>query len=298
MSAPERTHRRRRWILIGAVGVVVVLAVTGIVVWRTIFNDTTTAVPVNEAVNRYRNATTVSPAITSAPASTSTTASVPSPSSSLAATTTTIARLTVPPAGVYVYATKGDESIDALTGAHHVYPAQTTITVVDGGCGAQLHWAPLEERSEDWDLCPTAAGGLDTTAYTSFHKFFGQDDRETYVCPPNTVYLPAGAKVGQQWTVPCTHDNTVDSTLWTVVDFEPVTVGQVQVPSVHILGVDASTDPDGSTSNTRIDLWLDASNALPLRHVESSTSTNKTAVGDVHYREQIQLTLTDLQPRR
>src|SRR5262245_41031561 len=48
--------------------------------------------------------------------------------------------------GVYLYSTRGEESVDALGGATHHYPARTTITVVEVPCGVRLQWQPLEER--------------------------------------------------------------------------------------------------------------------------------------------------------
>ena len=39
---------------------------------------------------------------------------------------------TLPMTGVYGYTTVGRESVDALGGAEHIYPDETTITFVAG----------------------------------------------------------------------------------------------------------------------------------------------------------------------
>ena len=173
------------------------------------------------------------------------------------------------------------------------------MSVVPGGCGVQLRWAPLVERYEEWDMCPAPDGGLATTGYTSYHTFFNQVEDDHYVCPSGTVYLPAAPLApGATWTIACTHENTLDSTVWTVIGTEPVEVSGVTVEAVHIRGADGSTDPDGSTTRTTIDVWLRPSDGLTLQRVEDGTSTTKSPVGDVHYREHIELRLLDLQPRR
>lgn len=290
------TRRGRRWLVAG-VAAVVVLVAGAFVAWRTLFADSTRALGVDEAVEQFRASTTVA-ASTSAPTSPPATTTPPLTTAPPASTSTTVAPTSLPAPGVYVYATTGQESVDALNGASHTYPAQTTITVVNGGCGVLLRWAPLVERYDEWDLCPRPGGGLGTTGYTTVHTFFGQNDTEHYACSEGTVYLPSPATAGTSWTASCHFGDTADSTVWTVVGTEPVTVGANVVDAVHIHGADNSTNPDGSTSQTTIDLWLRPSDALPLKRVETGTSVNKTAIGDVHYNEHFELQLIDLQPRR
>ncbi|MHB8059954.1 MAG: hypothetical protein ACYDHO_03885, partial [Gaiellaceae bacterium] len=60
--------------------------------------------------------------------------------------------------GVYVYATSGSESISALGGAKHNYPARTSITAIEVPCGMRYQWNALEGRSTSWTFCSTAAG--------------------------------------------------------------------------------------------------------------------------------------------
>ena len=287
------SKRARRWLVIGGTSVVV-LVVGAVLAWNLLFSDSTRALGVDEAVERFRSSTTVAATAPTTATSEVTTAPPSTVASTVAATTTTVPALTTPQPGVYVYATTGDESVDALTGAHHTYPEQTTISVVASGCGVRLRWAPLVERYEEWDVCPTPDGGLVTTGYTSYHTFFNQVEDDHYVCPAGTVYLPATPVPGSTWTVSCTHENTLDTTVWTVVGREPVVVGGVTVDAVHVHGTDGSTDPDGSTTQTTIDVWLRPSDGLTLKRLEDGSSTTKSPIGDVHYREHIELQLLDL----
>ena len=80
--------------------------------------------------------------------------------------------------GVYLYATKGGESIDALGGAHHRYPATTSITAVGAPCGLKLRWDALQGRSTTWTLCTTRAG-VELGTEEVVHTFFGEPDRRS-----------------------------------------------------------------------------------------------------------------------
>lgn len=289
------TRRGRRWLAAGG-ATVVVLVIGAFVAWHTLFSDSTRALGVEEAVEQFRASTTVA-ASTTAPSSqppTTVARTVTAPTSP----STTVAPSRLPAPGVYVYATTGKESVDALNGATHTYPAQTTITVVNSGCGVVLRWEPLVERYDEWDLCLGADGGFATTGYSTMHTFFGQADTEHYTCPEGTPFLPHPATTGSTWTAACRLGDTADSTVWTVVGTEPVTVGTTVVEAIHLHGADTSTNPDGSTGQTTIDIWLRPSDALPLRRIETGSSVNKTVIGDVHYQEHFELQLVDLQPRR
>ena len=59
---------------------------------------------------------------------------------------------------MYVYDTAGFETTDALTGGRHDYPAQTTITVQDAGCGSVQRWQPLDQRWDETETCRVDAG--------------------------------------------------------------------------------------------------------------------------------------------
>jgi hypothetical protein len=204
----------------------------------------------------------------------------------------------LPEPGVYVYTTSGSESIDALTGARHEYPAESAITVTPGGCGVVVRWQPLAERYDEYDLCLAPSGGLDSSTYTSFHRFFNQDDKSTYSCPPGTAFVPRPTTAGSAWRASCSSGDTVDTTEWKVVGTAPMTIGATTVPAVQLRGDDTFTDPDGSNGATGIDLWIDATTGLTLKRVEQGTSTTTSPIGDIHYVERIELTLTSLTPRR
>ena len=91
--------------------------------------------------------------------------------------------------GVYLFTTRGEESLDALGGAHHRYPATTSVTAARVPCGMRLHWEALQGRSTTWTLCATRLG-IELRASEEVHRFFGQSDRTTYDCE-GSVLMPA-----------------------------------------------------------------------------------------------------------
>jgi hypothetical protein len=245
--------------------------VAGVGVWQFVLRDTTTEVPVDAVVDEFRT------------------------SSTTAATVTVAAHL--PEVGVYVYSTVGDEGVDALGGARHRYPGETTITVSRGSCGVVLQWLALEERSEQWDLCVDADGHLYGTYYEARHEFFGQDDRRRYTCPDSITVLPE-VPAGAGWRTTCTSDGLTEITESTNLGTERLDIGGTGVEAVRLQVSTTLSGDDGTHGTSSTEVWLDPVTALPLRRVERNSTTSSQVIGDVHYDERYELTLTSLQPRR
>ena len=66
---------------------------------------------------------------------------------------------------------------------------------------------------------------------------------------------------------------------------------------MHVQRVEQDTGGD-TTATTTTDTWLDVRDALVLRETVTSTSTTASPIGDVHYSEQYDITLTSLEPQR
>src|SRR5262249_48942 len=93
--------------------------------------------------------------------------------------------------GVYVYATRGAESIDALGGARHTYPSTTGVTAIGGGCGTTLRWDALHGRATTWTLCRTV-GGLALPEPGEGHRLFGRTDHTAYTCTGSALVGAVG----------------------------------------------------------------------------------------------------------
>jgi hypothetical protein len=248
-----------------AAGTVGVLAIAGVGLWLALFRDTAEPVTVGEAVTSFRTDTETNPAATSP----------------------------IPP-GVYVYATRGYEKTDALTGVTHRYPRRSTITVTAADCGLSLAWRVLRGRSTEWTFCVTG-DGWELRTQDERHTFFGRTETTTYTCE-NTPIRPVDAAV-RSWPVSCRTGNATETGVARIVPGAILRVGDTLFPVRHVRKVTAFTGSIRGSS--RYDFWFQARDQLPpVRIVMISRTTNDSPVGDVHYEEDVTLVLTSLKPRR
>jgi len=197
--------------------------------------------------------------------------------------------------GVYLYATKGHESIDALGGAHHTYPATTSITAIEVPCGVQLRWTALQGRSTIWTFCSTAAGTV-LRLSDERHSFFGQHDHATYTCS-NRLLLPTKPVRGAVNPFRCGTHQVAESGDVHILGRATIKVGGKSVRAVHVRTT--LSIHGGETGGTEtIDWWLDAANSLPLRITMQSRTSRSLFVGRVHYSEDFTLRLLSLYPQR
>ncbi|MGD0273414.1 MAG: hypothetical protein ABSB96_06780 [Gaiellaceae bacterium] len=197
--------------------------------------------------------------------------------------------------GVYLYATSGNESIDALGGASHTYPATTTVTAIEVPCGVQLDWAALSGRSTTWTFCSTKAGTV-LSISDERHSFFGQHDHTTYTCS-NRLLLSKEPKSGAVYPFRCRSQQGGSETgevriLGRVV----LQVGDSRVQSLHART--SLTIHGGNSGDETIDWWLDPATSLPVRLVLHSRTGRSMYIGTVHYREDLTLSLLSLRPQR
>jgi hypothetical protein len=195
--------------------------------------------------------------------------------------------------GVYLYATRGQESVDALGGATHRYPKSTTITVVTVPCGMRLLWEPFEERSVRWTLCATA-DGIELADWKVAHEFFGQGDRTGYTCT-ESVLVPAEEKSGAS-PFRCRSGSGEGTGETRVVGLETVTVGGSRLKVLRVRTVSHVTGGDGGTETT--EWWLDDRSGLPVRIRLMNRTSRKILIGRVHYSEDADLRLRSTKPLR
>lgn len=196
--------------------------------------------------------------------------------------------------GVYLYATRGRESIDALGGASHTYPTTTTITVVEVPCGLDLHWAALSGRSTTWTFC-RAAPGIALVSSNERHSFFGEHDHTVYSCA-SRVLIPADSGGRLAFPFRCTTKSAWEIGDMKVLGRGAIPVGNEHVPAIHVRST--LTIHGGNSGAETIDWWLDTANSLPLRVVLHSRTARSIFVGTVHYREDLVLRLLSLTPKR
>jgi hypothetical protein len=262
-------------IIAGALVIVIVIVV---VVRKTLFRDRARTVSTSQALNRFRSesaSTTVAP-------------------TTVAPSTTVLPLRTLPPVGVYRYATTGEESVDVLGGATHHYPNETTITVTSDGCGVLFRWDALQERRDEWRLCATEQGLVQGDGL-QYHEFFAQPDPEAVVCPTPPVMLPAIVVAGPPTEVDCTLEGDPWVVQWQVIGREARTVAGAATDTVHVRqSVNDATDMGEQST---VDWYLD-DHGLPIYVTETKRSKSSSPIGAVLYQENYTLTLESLVPAR
>lgn len=266
-------------------------------------------VSVDTAIARFRAATvsTTPPSTTpvstaAAPgraentraASTATHASSSAPTATAATTGDSgVERGPTPAPGVYVYDTKGYETVSALGGARHDYPTQSTITYTDNGCGVDMRWAPLEQRFDVWKTCTTGDDRTTLTSYTTHHEFFGQSEERTYVCQ-DVEMRPASTHTGYTSSGSCTLAPDTVATTTQVIGIESKSVDGTTVDALHL---HLEQHISGESRGTQIsDVWLRLSDGLLLRYITVVDGDSNTVVGWTHFHEEVNLDITDLAP--
>jgi hypothetical protein len=196
--------------------------------------------------------------------------------------------------GVYLYATKGSESINALGDTSHTYPAKTSITAIEVPCGIQLRWAALEKRSTTWTFCSTAIG-IELRISDERHAFFGQSDHAVYKCS-GRILIPKKPVAGATKSFTCRSNRNLE-----VGEARVIGRGTVDVGGRGVRAIRVSTDltiRSRDSGSEAIDWWLDSTTALPLRVELRSRTSRKMWVGRVRYYEDLSLRLLSLTPMR
>lgn len=200
----------------------------------------------------------------------------------------------LPDPGVYVYRTSGYEHVDALTGARHDYPEETTISYTPSGCGLVEKWAPLAERADERLLCDGAHGN-EVKWFDSRHEFFGQKDNRRLTCQEGALARPLPARQGERWTYECRNDSDRSLTNGTNHGAVPVEVGGNTISSTHI-ELKISISGSGTATMT-VNLWLHPDNGLVLRREAHVQATSSGPSGQINYEERYEIRLIALTPR-
>jgi len=274
-SDPRRRRRLVWWWLIG-VGVVIAAAL--LIVRLIVLNDTVTPLTTDEALDRYRSSTVPAPVLE---------------------TTTTVAAevQTLPMTGVYRYTTVGRESINALDGAEHIYPDETTITYTAIGCGVEMRWDALLERHDEWNLCVTDAGIELQPSGHSYHVFFGQEEIEPIECDRSVVLISVTPDGGLADAEPvprsCTIGGAPWAQVWQVLERGVRTVDGVDIDVQHVRMT--VTDDDQFHEHITLDWYLD-DHGLLIEAKQVKETLADTVLGGVTYKESYTLTIVSRTP--
>jgi hypothetical protein len=253
-------RRHRRSLLIAAGIAALALLTAG--AWRLFLHDTATPASIEDALARYRAAAAGETAI---------------------------------PPGVYVYRTSGSESISALGGTTHRYPARSTITVTEAPCGMTLRWDVLQNRSNTATICVTGKRAQRLESWTESHVFFGQHDETRWECR-DSPWLVDSSAVGGRMAHICDGGDATQVGTVDVVGEVPVRVGSIPVETIHLR---LTAQEDGAARGpVAEERWVERETGLPVRITYRVRTSNDSPIGDVTFTERYDLHLISLDPRR
>lgn len=259
--------------------------------------NTTTPIAIDVAISNYQAAVTTDPVgagsttgPTTVPAPAPPSSAPVTPSSEPPLSRTAVQRLVAP--GVYRMTTSGQESIDLLGGATHLYPAETALVVRPSGCGVRLEWTPLEERTEWWEMC-LVDGGIAIVRTGGIHEFFGQRDERSVECPDRAWLVPPPEQSAETWQHTCEGSGLVDVRTVSIAEPTNVTIDGRTVVAVKI-DMAVSTTGDSESATTRSLVLTE--DGLPLSWSDNVLGTSDTAAGSVTYRETFEMKLVSTAP--
>ena len=197
--------------------------------------------------------------------------------------------------GVYVYATSGYESTNALGGSRHDYPKETAMTLHRSDCGVVQRWQPLNERWDESDLC-IEKDAVAIRRFTTYHEFFQRGQKQDFMCPPSSHVARFAVATGTTWTWQCKTDSGAIDTKVTFVGFEEFTVEGKARRAAHFLYESTMTGSNRGTQ--RQERWIDMEFTLNLKIQTDIDTEADSPFGAVHYEEKYTVTLTSLTPKR
>lgn len=200
-----------------------------------------------------------------------------------------------PTPGVYLYATTGNESISALGGQTNTYPATTTLTVIDTPCGVDTRWEILTNRSDLEHHCRDARGTWTKDSSETSDRFFNQTQVDVATCE-HVVELVASPQPGTSKTGRCTSGSSFFDVTYTVVGTESITIGGTKVAAVH-LRITSTQGGERKGGGTK-DQWVQAGTNLVLRSRVHDNVRSPSPVGEVTYKQDYEITMKSLTPKR
>jgi hypothetical protein len=273
-GTPKR-HRRRRWIVLGVLGAVVVI-VGAVVATILLTREEAEEVSLRDASRRF-------------------TEQHPSVSAD--------GGVLAPAEGIYEYRGHGFDKLSVLPFEQTHGPTMPgTVVHTKGGCWrfridySTHHW-------QDWIYCPRPDHGLDEHGGRTFQRWdIGVttiDNHSTFTCRKSPV-LVAGMKKGDTWVQRCGGVNdqvsgeTVSAGNTTYLGLVPVEIGGDRVRAYHLL--QRRTISGAQSGKESSELWF-APNGLPLHERHTISIKSPSPIGDISYDEVTDFRLQELAPR-
>jgi hypothetical protein len=272
-SATPRPSHRRRWIILGIIGGLVVVVLAGLAV-IVLMREDAEQVSLTEASRRFEQA---HPAVSG-------------DGGTLA-----------PAEGVYEYRGHGSDKLSVLPFEQTHGPIMPGTVEHNDGCWtfridySTHHW-------QDWTYCPRPEQGLNERAGRTFQRWdigvTSIDNHSTFEC--TSPILVPGMKRGDHYPQVCTGTNdqiegsTTSAGGTRYLGLDEIVIGGERVQAYHLVQHRKVTGAQRGTE--RSEYWL-APNGLPLHEKHTITVKSGSPIGDVTYTEKTDFVLQALQPR-
>lgn len=201
-----------------------------------------------------------------------------------------------PAAGTYSYTGSGTESVSALGGSMHEFPAKiATVVKLDAkhDCGWSLNVVYVKQHIEERNYCTTDTGVVDN-GFERRIEFFNQTEVKKYTCGDDARRLVADAAPGSTTTWVCKQgDKATSAYTATYVGPERVSVGGADTDVAHVKIVSRQT---GDTRGGDVqEIWYLPS-GLPAKFNGTLKVTTASVLGDTEFEEHYEYALASLSP--
>jgi hypothetical protein len=171
------------------------------------------------------------------------------------------------------------------------FPSSTSMIVADGRC-ATVSWVPITQHTEATTVCNAPNGALTVPKLVTDESIAGSTTTSTIECPASTYLLPPAPRPGQRWAATCALASPAEKVdlAGRALGQSTMVVGGQTVAVMHTRLMLTFTGTEHGTNPT--DFWIVPSSGLIVREQETVGVTQ----GGVHYTENMETTLTRLDP--
>lgn len=196
--------------------------------------------------------------------------------------------------GVYPHKTEGFEQTDAVGGARHEYPSESSVVVRHTDCGLITRWQPLKERWDESSFC-SVGSALEIRSFSMYHEFFQKGQQDDYRCPPGSIVFDRQEPVGASWMWHCDSENASVDTQTRVVGVEPLTIDGRRIDAVRMR---YESRLSGATEGAQLqERWIDPASGMVLRLRSEVAAKTDSPFGRVNYEEKYLIEIKSLTPR-
>jgi len=210
-----------------------------------------------------------------------------------------------PSPGVYRYIGSGTDSLSLPPLSQAEGPTMPGAVTLQGTKCWEFKIDYSTHHWQTWDYCRGQSGLRETGAKLWQLWSIGPvniTNMTSITCSPATMAVPAHARPSERWAARCTGRSTaVKGEMVSAGPYEyvgPVTIsiGGISVRAAHFRERRDDSGAQWGTEHT--ELWLSASNGLPLRVQQDIKVTTSTPFGTSRYTQVGTFTLASLIPHR